>query len=900
MNKITEIKKPKFDNRKFNGGQLDNGIKFSIVNDLHLEKSFVTICLKVGSFSDPIGYEGLAHFLEHMLFMGSKKYPDESYYHSKLNELGGYSNAYTDVMETVYFFNVYDNGLEEIFDIFSRFFIDPLFDPDSVAREINAINSEHKKNINQDMWREYQLRLNLMDKKSLVNTFVTGSLNSLQKPDIREQVIKFYKQYYTTNNISISIASSKPTKQIYEIIKKTFGHISKTLDSTNKLVITKPFITENKAKTFHLKSIANIYEISWIWEIPYQESFLDSKDFSILEMIITNKSDKSLYFHLKNKGFLHRINVEIRFEGVLIIKLKLTKEGYANLDYIELALYKCLNQIINTDLETYAKYYQQVMKINFDCINKFNSEDLCNMLAVNHHYHSTQNIFIGNFLIFKIKSNQEYYKLFTKYLNIENCMKIILAQVYNQNNFVYHILPEYEAEYAYIPVEKVKTFSNTKLEVIDNLCCFDITNEYLDIKTKLIKDLDKFDIPHLISERQWYGGCSKFGEPQIRILLQFNSNKFFNSAKSYILSNISCSILNFLVTVILYKPLELCYSIAFESNPTNSSINMIISGLNDVDKLKILIGDISNFIKNFDSQEQDDKLFNKISKAYIDNLIISFKESYQNTKYLNPWEYSSYIIRKYQISTEFSSEEIIQELELINYNLIKDYLSKLFSGTALTSFIYGNIESKNIIHLFDRFLKLFKNSSCLLPKINQLKDMTINHPNSQEKSNCIILYYPIGKFIPRESNLISLAINILSQPFFDELRTKNQLGYLVKMDRLGIRDEEYIIQKIQSEKSLDLVESKIDLFNKNLIKLIELADFTKFISTLESQLKESDYSLDEKFMRYYPEISLKQYLFNRNNILLDHLGKLTKDDLIKFVKKFITNDNKTKIIIYGN
>ena len=151
MNKIIEIKKPKFDNRIFNGGQLDNGIKFSIVNDSHLEKSFVSICLKVGSFSDPIGYEGLSHFLEHMLFMGSKKYPNEAHYFSRLNELGGFSNAYTDVMETVYYFNVYDNGLEEIFDIFSRFFIDPLFDINSVTREINAVNSEHMKNINQDM-----------------------------------------------------------------------------------------------------------------------------------------------------------------------------------------------------------------------------------------------------------------------------------------------------------------------------------------------------------------------------------------------------------------------------------------------------------------------------------------------------------------------------------------------------------------------------------------------------------------------------------------------------------------------------------------------------------------------------------------------------------------------------
>ena len=145
MNKIIKIKKPKFDTRTFKGGQLDNGVKFSIVNDIHLTKSFVSVCLNVGSFSDPKEYNGLAHFLEHMLFMGSKKYPDENYYSTRLNELGGSSNAYTDVMETVYYFNVYDNGLEEIFDIFSRFFIDPLFKSDSINREINAIDSEHKK-----------------------------------------------------------------------------------------------------------------------------------------------------------------------------------------------------------------------------------------------------------------------------------------------------------------------------------------------------------------------------------------------------------------------------------------------------------------------------------------------------------------------------------------------------------------------------------------------------------------------------------------------------------------------------------------------------------------------------------------------------------------------------------
>ena len=116
-----------------------------------LEKSYVSIGINIGSFANPKNYEGLAHFLEHMLFMGSKKYPDENYYNTRLNEMGGYSNAYTAEMETIYYFSVFDNGMEEMLDIFSRFFIDPLFKEDSVKREMNAVNSEYMKNINSDM-----------------------------------------------------------------------------------------------------------------------------------------------------------------------------------------------------------------------------------------------------------------------------------------------------------------------------------------------------------------------------------------------------------------------------------------------------------------------------------------------------------------------------------------------------------------------------------------------------------------------------------------------------------------------------------------------------------------------------------------------------------------------------
>ena len=62
------------------------------------------------------------------------------------SEFGGSSNAYTENYNTVYYFNVLNDNLDIMVDIFSRFFIDPLFNINAVSREINAVNNEHLKN----------------------------------------------------------------------------------------------------------------------------------------------------------------------------------------------------------------------------------------------------------------------------------------------------------------------------------------------------------------------------------------------------------------------------------------------------------------------------------------------------------------------------------------------------------------------------------------------------------------------------------------------------------------------------------------------------------------------------------------------------------------------------------
>ena len=89
----------------------------------------------------------MAHFTEHMLFLGTEKYPDENSYSSFLQKHGGHSNAYTAGESTNYYFDVVHNHLEEALDRFSQFFVAPLFTESATDRERNAIESEHSKNL---------------------------------------------------------------------------------------------------------------------------------------------------------------------------------------------------------------------------------------------------------------------------------------------------------------------------------------------------------------------------------------------------------------------------------------------------------------------------------------------------------------------------------------------------------------------------------------------------------------------------------------------------------------------------------------------------------------------------------------------------------------------------------
>ena len=72
--------------------EVENGVTNSQTG---LKRSAASLRIEVGSFSDPEELQGLAHFLEHMVFMGSRKYPAENEFDKFVQDHGGSMNAYT-------------------------------------------------------------------------------------------------------------------------------------------------------------------------------------------------------------------------------------------------------------------------------------------------------------------------------------------------------------------------------------------------------------------------------------------------------------------------------------------------------------------------------------------------------------------------------------------------------------------------------------------------------------------------------------------------------------------------------------------------------------------------------------------------------------------------------------
>ncbi|HBC95920.1 MAG TPA: peptidase M16 [Clostridium sp.] len=215
---------------------LPNGIKLvAIKKDTRMMALHAGI--KIGSVYENVDEKGISHFIEHMLFKGTKSRNNEKL-NRDLEALGGEYNAYTDTGSTVYSITALWVELERSLDIVSDMLMNSIFPGDEIEREREVILSEIR--AGEDDVEEYSFRKTneLAFRRGPLRYDIAGNKDTINEFK-RDDLIAFYSRYYVPNNCFISVVSPCEYDRVYSLVLKYFGAWRYEKFSRNKVIVEK-------------------------------------------------------------------------------------------------------------------------------------------------------------------------------------------------------------------------------------------------------------------------------------------------------------------------------------------------------------------------------------------------------------------------------------------------------------------------------------------------------------------------------------------------------------------------------------------------------------------------------------------------------------------------------------
>lgn len=199
---------------------LDNGLEvITIKKDTKITS--INIGIKVGSLYENINEKGISHFIEHMLFKGTKNRSYETL-NDELEFLGGEYNAYTDYTSTVYTISCLDEELKNAIDILGDMIINPKFDKEELEKERGVILAEMRTS-KDDIEDLSFKRINEVAFKDSPLKYDVAGLEGNIKKYTRDDLISFYNRYYIPNNALVTVVSPYDHDEALNQVKNKFA-----------------------------------------------------------------------------------------------------------------------------------------------------------------------------------------------------------------------------------------------------------------------------------------------------------------------------------------------------------------------------------------------------------------------------------------------------------------------------------------------------------------------------------------------------------------------------------------------------------------------------------------------------------------------------------------------------
>ena len=217
------VKSP-IDERAYRHVVLPNNLRALLIHAPGSDRAAAAASVARGSDHDPDAHQGLAHFVEHMLFIATDRYPEVGGFTDFVLKHGGSYRAYTANDRTTYHFHLQPDRLPEALDRFAQFFIAPRFDPAYVERERESVQSEYQFQSKQDAWRGFAVGKELFNPAHPGARFNIGSRETLRDAGIRE-VRAFFEANYSADTITVAVLGPQDLDALEALVAERFGAV---------------------------------------------------------------------------------------------------------------------------------------------------------------------------------------------------------------------------------------------------------------------------------------------------------------------------------------------------------------------------------------------------------------------------------------------------------------------------------------------------------------------------------------------------------------------------------------------------------------------------------------------------------------------------------------------------
>ncbi|ETW00361.1 hypothetical protein H310_07006 [Aphanomyces invadans] len=883
----------------------------------------------VGSFFEPQDLGGLAHYLEHMLFMGSEKYPDENEFESFLSAHGGYSNGETDCERTSYVFEVGPDHLERALDMFAHFFISPLMKADAMDRELCAIESEFNQATQSDQIRLQQVLAATSDVTHPFHHFNWGNIKSLrdiplsQQIDVRARVLDFYNTQYSANLMKLVVCGHDPLDDMESWVRRSYTPIkNKYIAPRSFAALPPPFGKCADARPAQCKilPLKSIHSVSLLWFLPPLTGHNHLKPHDYVASILGHESEGSILFLLKSLGWGLSMSAGLTedhgydygtFGSVFTIEIKLTLDGLAHYTDVVTIVFQFLSMMNASPLPAWIfDEARAISELNFQFQEDQDAMEQCEEMAalMQGMYQIPAQDLLQTNVIKGVFDAASVHSAVLQHLTVENVRVHVVSSSFADAAVAFKEEEWFGVKYIYEPItsDVVAAWSNcgvnAKLRYQD-------PNPFIPTDLSLVP-LDSNDdlgnAPRRIhGDAVWYHSGAPFRTPRAHVVCYVANPNIVESAKSMMASELYLRLVKDSLNAYSYH--AQVAQLTFDLHVKEAGFELFACGFND--KLPQLVRVMVNQLVALDLIESR---FDVIKEELV--------RQYQNA--LHKGQTKAKFLRLHLlIDTSFSHQELVNELVPFTVQDMRAFIAHDLwrLGARVVGMVHGNLSKANAIELIHGMSATIANVAppvakghewvprlvrAIAPSSNTIVWDTSEH--DQDVNTVCEFYFQMTNHTIEGLALADLLHSIMEEPLFDVLRTQKQLGYEVSCTvRVTHGILGFGITVVSSSTTSASIAAEIDAFLDGFRQTLDDMPASEFQAHVDSQVQlklEPDVTMMAATDRFWTEISTQRWAFDLNKDLATWLQSqhCTKPKLIRFFSKwFGPTARKLQVRIVG-